>query len=464
MIDEDFCALDIRDPAARIALSAAINAMAMATDEKALMVALLSGFEALEPFDEGEAEDHLYRIATHRYGLSDDLATGIMGQGLNRSRERRAMNGHRRGSNTPKVEPLPPPKPLEWSDMAAWDAEPAPPPEYTVAGRVPKRQTMLFSGEGGGGKTTIGAQLSSASVLGRDWLGSLPEKGPAWIIEAEDEERVMRWRLERICQHYGVAFADLIKGGLRLMCLAGKDSVLGMRGKGDVIIATPLYKSLLTKAAIDKPRIIFIASSANVYAGNEISRTEVGQFVNLLTGLALAADGSTILASHPSVQGMNTGTGISGSTQWHNAVRARAYLKSVNPKDGEQPDKDLREIQFMKNQYGKCDDSIVLRWDNGIFKPIAGRTTLEKAAAEAKADDTFLDLLLRLDTQGRTVSHKPNAPTYAPTTFAKEPQAKERQLRKADFEGAMTRLFSAGKINVETYGRPSRPCWKIARA
>jgi hypothetical protein len=63
--------------------------------------------------------------------------------------------------------------------------------------------------------------------------------------------------------------------------------------------------------------------------------------------------------------------------------------------------------------------------------------------------------------QGRNVSDKPNAPTYAPTAFAKEAEATKQKLRKADFEAAMRRLFDAGKLHVENYGRPSRPYTKL---
>lgn len=75
-----------------------------------------------------------------------------------------------------------------------------------------------------------------------------------------------------------------------------------------------------------------------------------------------------------------------------------------------------------------------------------------------KADDLFLDLLRRFFTQNRNVSEKPTAPNYAPTAFADEADARKLNLRKADFKAAMSRLFNADKVYVETDGRPSRPC------
>jgi RecA-family ATPase len=163
------------------------------------------------------------------------------------------------------------------------------------------------------------------------------------------------------------------------------------------------YRQLLEAAGDIKPKFFSIASSANVYAGSEIDRSQVQQFVGLTTKIAVTAKGYLALASHPSLTGINTSTGLSGSTQWHNAVRARAYLKGVNPEPGEQPDDDLREIVFKKNQYGKLGESIVLRYQDGMFLPVPGMTSLNKTAEERKVDDVFLDLLHRFEKEGRYV-------------------------------------------------------------
>jgi RecA-family ATPase len=297
--------------------------------------------------------------------------------------------------------------------------------------------------------------LSAAVVLGRDWLGTVPEQGPAIFIDAEDDPGVLHRRLAAIKQHYNVTFTDLINGGLHLISLAGLDAVLAVANHGGKIEPTPLYKQLLEAAGDIKPRMIGIAAAANVYAGSEIDRSQVQQFVNLLTRLAMVANGAVVLISHPSLTGINTETGISGSTQWHNAVRARYFLKGIKPEDGEQPNNDLREIVFKKNNYGRVAESIVLRWTDGLFLPVPG-VTIDQATKAAAADETFSGYILRFTRQGRNVSHKPNAPSYAPTEFAKEPEAKAAGLTKKDFEAAMRRLLAAGKIRIEPYGPPSR--------
>jgi len=69
-------------------------------------------------------------------------------------------------------------------DMSGWDAEDAPKRKWAVLDRLPLRQPALFSGEGATGKTILELQLCAAHVLGRDWLDTLPEFGPAGQVRA----------------------------------------------------------------------------------------------------------------------------------------------------------------------------------------------------------------------------------------------------------------------------------------
>jgi RecA-family ATPase len=248
------------------------------------------------------------------------------------------------------------------------------------------------------------------------------------------------------------------------MSLAGKDAVLATVDRGGKVQATTLYKQLVEAAGDIKPRSISIASSANVYAGNEIDRSQVQQFVGLLTRVAIVANGSVVLVSHPSLTGIKDGTGLSGSTQWHAAVRARFYMKSVKPdNDTTQPDDDLREIVFMKNQYGPKAETIVLRYRDGMFLPVPGVGSLERAARDQKMDDLFLTLLDRFMGQGRNVSDKKTAHTYAPSRFAEEREAKAAHATSKELAAAMERLFRASKIHVASYGYASRGWTRIER-
>jgi RecA-family ATPase len=343
--------------------------------------------------------------------------------------------------------------PLTWIDMTAWDSMPVPQRQWLIDSRIPIRQPTLFSGEGAVGKSLLTKYLLAATALGRDWLGTIPEMGPAWYLGAEDDERELHIRMADILRHFGVSFADLIEAGFRMKSLFGEDAVLGAPNRSSIIEPTQLYHQLYEQAADEKPRCIALDASADVFAGDEVNRSQTRQFVGLLRKLAGACDGAVILLSHPSLTGINSGSGISGSTAWHNSVRARMYLTSPKPEAGEQPDSDLRELAFKKNNYGPVGDSIFLRWKDGLFLPEAGLSSLDVAAAEQKADDVFLKLLARFTASGQNVSHKAQPANYAPRLFAKEPEAKQLLRPKVALEQAMQRLFREQRIHVETYGR-----------
>jgi RecA-family ATPase len=350
--------------------------------------------------------------------------------------------------------------PLPYVNMANWDSEPVPEQQWTVFNRIPRRQVALFSGEGSAGKSTIELHRTAAHVLGRDWLGTMPEQGPALFIDAEDDQGVIHRRLAAVTNHYDVTFADLIKGGLHLISLVGHDAVVATVGRNGKIEPTALYKQILEAAGDIKPITIAIASSANVYAGSEIDRNQVQQFIGMLTKLAIVSNGSVSLLSHPSLTGITNDTGISGNTQWHNAVRARSYLKGIKPENGEERDSDLREIVFKKNNYGPLSESMVLRYTDGLFLPVTGVSSLNQAAQEARADEIFVALLRRFGEGNRNVYDKAGT-GYAPAVFAREEEAKGAGITSKAFDAAMRRLFKAGKIWNEPCGKPSRPSYRL---
>jgi len=110
-------------------------------------------------------------------------------------------------------------QPLSWLDMSKWDSEPVPLRKWAIRDRVPLNQAGLFSGEGGTGKSIIELTKNVAHVLGKDWLGSLPEIGPAFYVGAEDDADELHIRLAGIAAHYGATFKELTEGGLHVLCL-----------------------------------------------------------------------------------------------------------------------------------------------------------------------------------------------------------------------------------------------------
>jgi RecA-family ATPase len=308
------------------------------------------------------------------------------------------------------------------------------------------------------GKSIVSLQLAVAHVLGRYWLGTMPEKGPVLAIACEDDASELHRRLSLILNHYDATFADM--KDLHLLSLAGQDALLAAPDRNGLIKPTNLFNQVNAAACDIHPKLIILDNSADVFGGSENDRAQVRQFIGILRGLAISADAGVLLTSHPSLTGMNSGTGLSGSTAWNASVRSRLYMKRATTEKDEEPDPNLRVIEVMKSNYGPAGETITVSWKDGVFVPTAAIGTFEKIAAERAADELFLKLLDRLADQGRNVSDKPAANNYAPKMFATDPDGKGRRKDLAD---AMSRLFSARKIRVEDYGRPSRPYTRLVR-
>jgi RecA-family ATPase len=340
------------------------------------------------------------------------------------------------------------PKSFQWADTSGWDSEPCPQREWAVHERIPLRQVTLFSGEGAIGKSIAELMLGVAHVTGKDWLGSLPEPGGAFYLGAEDDEAELRIRLTAITTHYGTTFDELKGNGFRFKSLSGEDAILAAPDRSGLIKPTALYDQIYEQAGDLKPKHIGIDTSADVFAGSEIDRAQVRQFISLLKRLAIVSNGSVVLLSHPSLTGINTGSGISGSTAWHNSVRSRIYMTAPKIEAGEQPDTDLRELVFKKANYSRKGDSLVLRYQRGLFLPEAGMSSIDKAARQAAVDDAFIAIAKKLEARAQELSPAQTSHHYAPTVIAKQPEA--NGMKKAEFVAALDRLLDRGRVNIET--------------
>src|SRR4029077_20682102 len=167
---------------------------------------------------------------------------------------------------------------------------------------------------------------------------------------------------------------------------------------------------------------------ADVFGGSEIDRSQVRQFVALMRQLAIAANGYVIMSAHPSLTGIASKSGLSGSTPWHNSVRARAYMHTQTTNGDDEVDTGTRVLEFMKSNYSALAEQIELKWANGLFVPTQAPSGPEQAAQHAKVDALFLELLDKAMAKGEHFSPKQTANNYAPTMFAKSQEAKTEKL------------------------------------
>jgi len=347
-----------------------------------------------------------------------------------------------------------PPKPAndnqpQFVDPSGWAGRPVPSRSWFIEGLVPGRTVTLLSGDGGVGKSLLALQLGLASALGVETLGLEPAPGRVLYVGAEDEVAEFHRRTADILRGLGGTFAGL-RNRLLLMPLAERDAVLALPDKAGTMVPTPLLTTLIEKVATWRPGLIVLDTLADLFGGDEIKRSQARQFIAMLRAIAIGCDCAVLLLAHPSVSGMQSGSGTSGSTAWNNSVRSRLYLTA---KGGEDADPDARLLTTKKANYGATGEAIALRWESGTFVLDDGKPSAAAGILNKRHDDAFLRLLSAVNRSGQRV-----APTkgvnYAPAILAKRPDA--GGATKKQLESAMGRLIAAGEIKVVVEGSPSR--------
>jgi KaiC/GvpD/RAD55 family RecA-like ATPase len=338
--------------------------------------------------------------------------------------------------------------PNQWRDVALE------PMRWLATQRIPADDVSILSGDGGNGKTTVALQLgvSVAHDLD-DWLGTTTLSGPVIFFSAEEPESEMRRRLDRVARKRGINPEEIEQ--LFFHFAEPDKALLGISTPAGTIAPTATFQALARSIADIKPALLIVDSVAAVFGGNQNDRIQARTFVSMFRRLAREARCAIVLLDHPSLSGMNSGSGRGGSMDWSNVVRSRLYLRTV-----EEDEATFRELEVVKSNYGPCGEKVRLRWEDGSFVLKGSQSTAQQAAASAKIDDLFLKLLDKLTAQGRHVRPHPGR-SFAPGEFAKEREA-EGVTAKA-FELSMRRLLDDKKIALKTEGSPSKLTTRIIR-
>ncbi|EYD75009.1 RecA-family ATPase [Rubellimicrobium mesophilum DSM 19309] len=340
---------------------------------------------------------------------------------------------------------------------ASLKGRPVPERPWLVRDLIPDRTVTLFSGDGGTGKSLLALQLAAGVATGCGWLGMPARPGRVIFLSAEDDEDELHRRTADILRATERTYDDV--DGLTLRSLAGEDALLAIES-GLALMQSELFNELERRACDEAPALVVIDTLADVYPANENDRMKVRQFIGILRGLALRQKCAVMLLGHPSLSGLASGSGSSGSTAWNNSVRSRLYLRRITS-EGHEPDPDKRVLGTMKSNYGRVGGEIAMTWQQGVFVPEVTPTGLDRMAAGAKAERVFLKLLDEFTSQGRFVSASPSS-AFAPSQFAKHPKAEG--MTKRVLTEAMESLLSRGDIVVREHGKGVNVRRHITRA
>ncbi|MDK1385117.1 AAA family ATPase [Sinorhizobium sp. 8-89] len=259
--------------------------------------------------------------------------------------------------------------PLEPEFVSAFDGS-VPVRDFLDSGSLfPMRNVSGLSGDGAVGKSFIATQLAiAAASVDLQWLGfEILHHGRTLYLSAEDDRDEVHIRLASICEAEGIDLHSLDETLAFLHC-AGHDVVLATEEKGGRVKPTETFARLRKACEKVRPKLLILDPLANLFAVNENSRTSALACIALLRGLAIDFDMHVQLLMHPSLSGLNSGSGTSGSTSWNNAMRSRLYLTTKRGGDDEEEiDPDARYLTPKKSNYAKLGEAIPLRWQDGRF-------------------------------------------------------------------------------------------------
>ena len=252
-------------------------------------------------------------------------------------------------------------------DLAALAAQVPPPPSFVIPDWMPCGYATMLAGHGGAGKSYIALALAAHIAIGRTWCGLSVQRRKVLYLSCEDRLAVLHWRLRHICDHLEIDMASLA-GWLDVRDLVGHDTIIWQPDVPD--FTTPTYDTLAAQFRQSGAAVLVIDGITDAFGGDENARWQVKSFVNSLLALIDPDDGALLLQAHVnkmSAKASATSEGYTGSTAWHNAVRARWYLhhEMEEGEEGGKPEKTGRLLlELQKSNFGEADQTIPFAWDN----------------------------------------------------------------------------------------------------
>jgi RecA-family ATPase len=253
------------------------------------------------------------------------------------------------------------------------------------------------TGLGGIGKTQMALQAAVRCATGAcDWLGApLVEVGPSVFFTAEEPANEVHFRLDCIREHHKLTWADL--ANVHPICTVEHpdiDPILAGLVKGTGKVEPTKTFSQLREMVMDtKSKLVCIEAASDVFDVDEIVRSHAKARVRLLQSLAIKADAAVLLLFHPSLSGITSGRGTSGSTQWNNTMRSRLFFQTLPGTKDDDTTARRKVLELMKANRGPTGEKVLLEWSNGVFVPPAAMTTVETAARQQHVDQSFMSAL-----------------------------------------------------------------------
>ena len=339
---------------------------------------------------------------------------------------------------------------------------------FVVYPWMPRRLVTLLGGHGGAGKSMLILIMLAHAACGRSWAGVHFDPCRCLYVSLEDSGDLVRYRLKRICEAYGLD-PDAIERNLRVLDVVDGDSSL-VTEVNDQGVRRLFPTGRWTELADLAQDVDWIAidNASDAFDGNENERRQVRTFIRKLAELATEHDAALTLLAHidkrAAING-SSGNSYSGSTAWHNSARSRLALTKND--DGSVT------LTQEKLNLGRESDPITLRWnDEGVLMPAdpgasdSGSTITQQredgeAALHALQSAAKAGLTVAAATSGSSTAwHSLEPLPDLPAVF----KGKDGRRR---LHGALLRLSGEGLIERERYqaaSRNYRERWALTKA
>lgn len=241
------------------------------------------------------------------------------------------------------------------------------PPQFVMPPLLPRGHVTLLGAHGGAGKSTFALELAAHVAAGRPFGPFECKQGRALVVSLEDAGDLVRFRLARICETFGLDM-DTIAERLTLLDGATVDAALAVEHS--------LYgvKQLSTTAALTQLQsmaaghdLIVIDNASDGFAGNGNDALQVRQFMKrMLGGIAHENNAAVLLLAHldkAAARHGSQGQSFIGSVAWHNSARSRLALIEH---EGQ------LALHHEKANLSRKAEPLPLRWNEGVLVPAVG--------------------------------------------------------------------------------------------
>lgn len=324
---------------------------------------------------------------------------------------------------------------------------------HIVGQLVPVDEVTLFGGHGGGGKSYIALIIAVHVALGRS-IGGFPVKQSNVIFfSAEDGAQVLQHRLRKICAAYSIGPANL-EGKLHLIDAAEIDPTLYQDGRAGAS-PTPLLDKLVEIVETLDAGLIVVDNASDVFAGDEIKRTQVRGFIRTLRSRIARPGRAVLLLTHinkASASGAAAGReDYSGSTAWHNSVRSRLSLLPAG--------QDSVTVEHQKANLGRKAAPLRFDWIDGLPIVRGCIPSPEAAAAEnqrREADKAaIVEIIADFERRGELVTTAVQG-AYSTFRLLSPVNGFPKHLTSDSLTGLLRELQAEHRIERRTIKTPQR--------